>query len=75
MGNAEALAQIQDTPMPGAHELAGMIAAGNETLRQAHMQIQALVLANRRKDEFLAMLSHELRAPLASARCAVRLRR
>lgn len=78
MGNADALSQVQlarvqEEPMPSANELARRIAASDETLRQAHMQIQALVLANRRKDEFLAMLAHELRTPLASVGCAIRL--
>jgi signal transduction histidine kinase len=73
MGNAEALARIHEMPMPHAHELAGMITASDEELRQAYMQIEALTLANSRKDEFLAMLSHELRSPLASVGHAVRL--
>ena len=36
------------------------------TLCQRPLQLQELVIANRRKDEFLAMLGHELRNPLAS---------
>jgi len=42
-------------------------------LRQARLRVQELTAANRRKDEFLAMLSHELRSPLAAIQNAVRL--
>jgi signal transduction histidine kinase len=38
---------------------------------QARLRIEELAAANRRKDEFLAMLSHELRSPLASIHYAV----
>src|SRR5579871_1293588 len=40
-------------------------------LRQARSRVQELATANRRKDEFLAMLSHELRSPLAAIQNAV----
>ena len=36
------------------------------TLRRVPLRVQELAIANRRKDEFLAMLGHELRSPLAS---------
>jgi signal transduction histidine kinase len=42
-------------------------------LRQARLRVEELTTANRRKDEFLAMLSHELRSPLAAIQDAVRL--
>ena len=42
-------------------------------LRQARLRVQELATANRRKDEFLAMLGHELRSPLAAIQNAVRL--
>lgn len=45
----------------------------NWPLRQARLQVEELASASRRKDEFLAMLSHELRSPLASMHYAVRL--
>jgi signal transduction histidine kinase len=42
-------------------------------LRQARLRVKELATANRRKDEFLAMLSPELRNPLAAIQNAVRL--
>ena len=39
--------------------------------RERHAAIEALREADRRKDEFLAMLAHELRNPLAPIRNAV----
>jgi signal transduction histidine kinase len=36
------------------------------TLHQAQLRVEELTAANRRKDEFLAMLGHELRNPLAT---------
>lgn len=38
----------------------------NWSLYEANLRVEELADANRRKDEFLAMLSHELRSPLAS---------
>jgi two-component system, sensor histidine kinase len=45
----------------------------NWPLRQARLQVEELAHANRCKDEFLALLSHELRSPLASIHYAVSL--
>jgi len=43
------------------------------TLSQARLRVEELTLSNRRKDEFLAMLGHELRSPLASVHNGVQL--
>jgi len=42
-------------------------------LRRARKRVKALAAANRRKDEFLATLSQELRSPLASIQYALHL--
>jgi two-component system, sensor histidine kinase len=42
-------------------------------LRRASLGVQELAAANRRKDEFLAMLGHELRNPLASIQNGIHL--
>lgn len=49
------------------------ISRHNWPLREAQLRVEELASANRRKDEFLAMLSHELRSPLGSLHYAVRL--
>ena len=61
-------------PLPGAQfdDAAGMIGSGvcgnasHTMLCQARLQVEELIIANRRKDEFLAVLAHELRNPLAA---------
>jgi signal transduction histidine kinase len=42
----------------------GVRGSTSYTLRQARLRVEELATANRRKDEFLAMLGHELRNPL-----------
>jgi signal transduction histidine kinase len=43
------------------------------TLCQARLRVEELTIANRRKDEFLAILGHELRSPLAAIHNGIRL--
>ena len=43
------------------------------TLCQARLRVEELTTANRHKDEFLAMLGHELRSPLAAIRNGIHL--
>ena len=47
------------------------IAPHSCTLRPAQLCAEELVDADRRKDEFLAMLGHELRSPLGAIRNSV----
>jgi len=47
------------------------ITSRRRSARQAPLQVQELGAANRCKDEFLAILSHELRSPLAAIQNAV----
>ncbi len=51
--------------------LSSTVSARKQLERQLHEQTEQLLVANRRKDEFLAMLAHELRNPLAPLRNAV----
>ena len=62
----------QDGTVRHCRDRVGATAEENDPLHQAKLQIEALIGSNRRKDEFLATLSHELRSPLASAHYAVR---
>jgi signal transduction histidine kinase len=65
---------VHDTYPPGrARILDSVVRDITPPLRQARLRVEELTAANRRKDEFLAMLSHELRSPLAAIQNAVRL--
>jgi two-component system, sensor histidine kinase len=56
--------------VPGSGRASGAAPYGL-TLRQAQLWVDELVHADRRKDEFLAMLGHELRNPLGAIKNAV----
>ncbi|HEX3127377.1 MAG TPA: ATP-binding protein [Thermoanaerobaculia bacterium] len=55
--------------------LAARLADTEETMRELQRRADELAAAERRKDQFLAMLAHELRNPLAPIRNAVELMR
>ncbi|MDP9108450.1 MAG: PAS domain-containing sensor histidine kinase, partial [Pseudomonadota bacterium] len=56
----------------GNHTVTGIMVQGHE-VTEAHLARQALIDADRQKDQFIATLSHELRNPLAPIRTASRL--
>jgi signal transduction histidine kinase len=68
---------VHDTYPPGRARILDSVVRDitpyTRPLRQARLRVEELTIANRRKDEFLAMLSHELRSPLAAIQNAVRL--
>jgi signal transduction histidine kinase len=65
---AKVLETLNDTGHPGHGGMTDSDVGDNtsELLRQARRRVKELANANRRKDEFLAVLGHELRSPLAS---------
>lgn len=70
---------LHNTHPPGCAEIRDSdvrdITPYTPPLRQARLRVEELATANRRKDEFLATLSHELRSPLAAIEIAVQLLR
>ena len=75
----QALRRAQETLEHKVEERTAELTASEEALRQTNGQLTAanvaLADADRRKDEFLAMLAHELRNPLAPIRNAVQILR
>jgi signal transduction histidine kinase len=63
---------VPDERARNVPDAAGMMTEENVLFLQARSQVEALTCANRRKNEFLAMLSHELSSPLAAIQHAVR---
>jgi signal transduction histidine kinase len=57
-------------PMQGLHDELSP-APGRGPSNPLIIEVERLVLADRRKDEFLAVLSHELRSPLAAIQNAI----
>lgn len=67
--------QARHGSLAATHFTEGLIEGdGGHTrpLRKARLRVDELATANRRKDEILAMVSHELRNPLAAIQNAVR---
>jgi signal transduction histidine kinase len=58
---------------PASRSRAPRLPGPESAVRRMRSQVEQLTLANRRKDEFLAMLGHELRCPLASIRNGIQL--
>jgi signal transduction histidine kinase len=77
--NIAAAACLNDETQPalpamdeGFRDAARTIEGADAPLPEPQSQIEALTCANRRKDAFLALLSHELRSPLAAIHHAAR---
>ncbi len=68
---ASELASLNDRLQQANTELVASNAALTQEINERRRAEQALLDANRRKDEFLAILGHELRNPLAPIRYAV----
>jgi signal transduction histidine kinase len=66
---------LHNTHSPGHARMIDSGVRGNTSysLCQARLRVEELASANRRKDEFLAMLGHELRNPLAAIQNGIRL--
>ncbi|MCC2668806.1 MAG: domain S-box [Armatimonadetes bacterium] len=69
------ISPIRDTTgrIIGASKIARDISVQQELQRELQLRVEALAEADRRKDEFLAMLAHELRNPLSPLTTAARI--
>src|SRR5581483_3907294 len=56
-------------------DMVGNVASQGRTPHQTQSRVEELVNADRRKDEFMAMLGHELRSPLGAINSAAALLR
>jgi signal transduction histidine kinase/DNA-binding response OmpR family regulator len=63
------------TPIPGPDGPTELFLSVSRDVTEQHEAVEALREADRQKDEFLAMLSHELRNPLAPIRNSVEILR
>jgi len=62
---------VMDVNCPSLNRAIPSVTQHSAALLLARMRIEELTTADRRKDEFLAMLCHELRSPLGSIQNAV----
>jgi signal transduction histidine kinase len=74
-GTAKVLKTLNDSGHSGYGGMTDSDVGDNtlQLLYHARQRVEELANANRRKDEFLAMLGHELRSPLASIRNGIHL--
>ena len=63
---------LPDERVRNGHDVVGTITREYEPLLESQLRVEASGGSDHRKDEFLAMLSHELRSPLAAIHHAVR---
>jgi two-component system, chemotaxis family, CheB/CheR fusion protein len=71
--NASRIFRVDASRIPGGAERVDLILLSIENETERRSRARALQLANQRKDEFLAMLAHELRNPLTPITHAVHL--
>jgi len=74
-GSGPRLLSLSARPIPGDAERAGLILIAIEDITERRARADTLREGSRRKDEFLAMLAHELRNPLGPITHAIHLLR